>query len=394
MKEVQKNVLLWLLVSSFFFIENVCGFSISVVGDEIKQDLALNHTEYALLAASFLAAYSCMMIPAGLCLDAFLLNQVMSYAMGAFAVGCFIFAIGNSFSLLLLENWAQCSLFLEQLEVAKYTSSWLFSSLALSVGMIGGVVGKTPTLYLVEVMQLGKSGVFGVFGFVALAFGILVRYLIPAENMKREVSPFSLQTSKRIISQRNFWLIALYGSFCYSPFLAMETVWAKKLLSEMLPGIRLLVINSIESIPFLGVIIGSIILGMVSDGAPSRKGWLIISALGIAITLMMFLYVLPRNMVIISLILFFFGFFTGGFMPCFAYLLEHYPAHMSGSALGLMNCVNMIGGAVFTPVIGKTVDTLSVGTHLTYVEIYQIAFMFLPILALFASALISKVTDD
>ena len=81
-------------------------------------------------------------------------------------------------------------------------------------------------------------------------------------------------------------------------------------------------------------------------------------------------------------------------MPCFAYLLEHYPAHMSGSALGLMNCVNMIGGAVFTPVIGKTVDTLSVGTHLTYVEIYQISFMFLPILALFASALISKVTNN
>lgn len=401
MKEVQKNVLLWLLVSSFFFIENVCGFSISVVGDEIKQDLALNHTEYALLAASFLAAYSCMMIPAGLCLDAFLLNHVMSYAMSTFAVGCFIFAIGNSFSLLLmgriLMGASAAFSLLGSLKFARSTFSdhlGLFSSLALSVGMIGGVVGKTPTLYLVKVMQLGKSGVFGVFGFVALAFAVLVRYLVPAEVMKRSVSAFSLQASKRIISQRNFWLIALYGSFCYSPFLAMETVWAKKLLSEMLPGIRLLVINSIESIPFLGVIIGSIILGMVSDGASSRKGWLIISALGVAITLMMFLYVLPRNIVIISLILFFFGFFTGGFMPCFAYLLEHYPAHMSGSALGLMNCVNMMGGAVFTPVIGKAVDTLSVGTHLTYVEIYQISFMFLPILALFASALISKVTDN
>ena len=400
MKTLHKNIFLWLLISSFFFIENVCNFSFSVVGDEIQQALLLSYTDYALLAASFVAAYSFMMIPAGLCLDAFFLSHVVSYAMCVFALGCFIFAFSQALPLLMLGRIlmgasAAFSL-LGSLKFAREMFSnhlGLFSSLALSVGMIGGVFAKIPTFYLVKMLH-GKSGVFGLYGVIAVIFGLLVRVLVPRDEMAISPAPFSLSASKRILSEGNFWLIALYGSFCYSPFLAMETIWSKSFLSEMLPDTKLVVINAMESIPFFGVIIGSILLGILSDRAKSRKFGLVAAGMGIAFTLFLFFYVLPKNILAISVVLFLFGFFTGGFMPCFAYLLEHYPVHLSGSALGLMNCVNMVGGAVLTPCIGQMVDLLSESPTLSQIEIYQIAFLFLPLLALLASALISRVKDS
>jgi MFS family permease len=172
----------------------------------------------------------------------------------------------------------------------------------------------------------------------------------------------------------------------------MEMAWSERFLMSILTA-TLKQINMIDSLSFMGVVVGSIYLGFLSDRAASRRNGLMVSALGVFSSLTILIYFSIDSFWFVGTFLFLMGFFTGGFMPAFAFLVSRFSSRESASVMGLMNAVNMAGGAIITPVIGAGIDWLQVSTTLSPLEMYQNVLVILPVLALLAAFLISQVKD-
>ncbi len=391
-----KSFLLWVLISLFFFVENACNFSFTVVGPDIQKSLDLTYQQYAHLAASFISAYSFMMVPAGILLDRFSFFKVSSIALGIFSLACVIFSFAESFYVLMTARVIMgfsasfsllSSLKYSRLEFESYMG--LFSALALSMGMLGGIFARYPTYFFFN--HYGQKGLYLMWALVAAILAISLWILAP-KNRFDELKKIEVRHCLRAVKRMDFWLIALYGALAYSPFLVMEMAWSERFLKTILTA-SVDQINLIDSLSFIGVIVGSIYLGYLSDRAQSRRGGLILSALGIFFSLIGLIYFSYGDLWWAGTLLFVMGFFTGGFMPAFAYLVARFPSRESASVMGLMNAVNMTGGALITPAIGAGIDALQATGTMRPLEIYQNVLIVLPLMALLAVILIFQVRD-
>ena len=392
-----KSLLLWLLVSLFFFIENACNFSFTVVGPEIQSQLELTYQQYALLASAFIGAYSLMMIPAGVLLDRFSFFKVSARALGLFSMACLLFAMAENFYFLLIARILMgASASFSLLSSLKYSrlvfekQMGLFSAMALSMGMLGGIFARYPTYFFFN--HFGQEGLFIMWAVVAGFLAVAVWLFAPSGSFEEE-EKITLRHCLRTVKRQDFWLIALYGSLTYSPFLVMEMAWSERFLTALLTA-TLKQINMIDSLSFIGVVVGSIYLGYLSDRAKNRRNGLMLSALGVFFSLTALIYFSVDSFWFVGILLFLMGFFTGGFMPAFAFLVARFPSRESASVMGLMNAVNMAGGAIITPVIGASIDWLQVSTEMSSLEMYQNVLVLLPIMALLAAFLISQVKDQ
>jgi MFS family permease len=312
-------------------------------------------------------------------------------------MGCFIFSIGTDFHLLVIARLtmgigAAFSL-LSSLKYARENfqdQMALFSAVALSMGMLGGMFAKTPTYFLLKIVGQ-MSGVFIAYAVIAIVLAIVM--FIFMEHESADKVQFKPKEALNILTHKNFWRIALYGSLMYSPFLVMEIAWSENYLGLLLPKLSDLMINAIESLVFLGMIVGSMLLGYMSDHSRNRQDGLFYSAIAVSVVLVGLFYIIPPGQTIICILLFLFGFFTGGFMPSFAYLLQRYPMALSGTVLGMMNCINMLGATITTPVMGGALDALRANTEMDLLLCYQLVFIILPIFTLVAATLIRQVKD-
>ncbi|MDA9832100.1 MFS transporter [Gammaproteobacteria bacterium] len=392
----RRSLLLWLLISLFFFIENACHFAFTVVGPDIQNQLGLSYQQYALLASAFIGAYSVMMVPAGLILDRFSFFKVSAMALCVFSASCLLFAVAKAFYVLILARILMgasasfsllSSLKFSRLEFEKQMG--IFSALALSIGMLGGVCARYPTHFFFD--HFGQKGLFLMWALVSASLAITLWLLAPKDSWN-DSEKIRLRHCVKTIKRQDFWLIALYGSLTYSPFLVMEMAWSEPFLKSILT-VTSEQINLIDSFSFIGVIVGSISLGFLSDRAHSRRGGLMLAALGVFFSLVLLIYFAMDALWWVGILLFLTGFFTGGFMPAFAYLVVRFPAHESASVMGLMNAINMAGAAITTPLIGRWIDWLQVSTEMTSIEVYQSVLLVLPLMALLAAILISQVRD-
>ena len=108
---------------------------------------------------------------------------------------------------------------------------------------------------------------------------------------------------------------------------------------------------------------------------------------------MILLYFPPHSLAIVSILLFLFGFFSSTEIVCFAIGRENCPFHMSGSAVSFVNMLVMFGGMVFSPLVGKLLDTAwsgqvgENGVRIFSAHDYQTALMMIPLSLLVALVL-------
>ena len=298
-----KKIITWALISSFFLIENMINFSLTVIKSDLQQTLTLSEEQFAYLASAFIMSYSVFMIPAGILLDRFSMKVVVPVSIFVFTLGCFIFGISHHFYVLtfarvLMGVGAAFSL----LSSLKYARSFFsqhlafFSGLGLSFGMIGAIIAKTPIYYLYELAHHQKHYLFLMFTLIGLLLMVVLRLLLEKDGSTAQ-DKYSMRHVREVISDQGFWLIALYGALMYTPLLVLEMAWLHDFLGLLLGESTHHVINSIESAPFLGVILGSIVFGYISDRSKSRKLSLLICALLTAITLELFFLGINRSVI-------------------------------------------------------------------------------------------------
>ncbi len=349
---------------------------------------------FGVISAFYFYAYAPMQLPAGVLFDRYGPRKLMTFALMLCAFGSFFFAstdsvftasigrfligIGSAFSfigvLVLLSRWFPPQYFAILAGIAQLMSS------------VGAMFGEVPLASLIE--QVGwrqASFILAIVGFVlALLLWLFIRDYPhqPTQSLPTQRFRDEWKRLREVCRCSYTWLTGAYAFSIWTPIAVFAALWGVPYLQEKYQ-VSVVVASGMCSMIWLGIGIGSPLLGWISDRFNSRRLALSISAIfGLSATLII-LYVPYVSVSWVYAVLFMLGLGAGGQTVSFAVVKDNNPAHLVGTACGFNNLSVLLGGAIFQPLVGvilhrseslRVVHDISVYT----IGSYQKALMVMP----------------
>jgi sugar phosphate permease len=138
------------------------------------------------------------------------------------------------------------------------------------------------------------------------------------------------------------------------------------------------------AIMFCGIVVGSIVMAMIARKIKSYTKTIRTSALGVTILFAPLLYMDCDLTVSLGIVLAI-GFFTGAQVLGFACAKNNASAELSGTTIALTNCIVMLLGSLFQPILGVLLDTFwsgltaDDGVRIYDITCYRKAIMVIPV---------------
>ncbi len=350
---------------------------------------------FGVISAFYFYAYAPMQLPAGLLFDRYGPRKLMTAALLLCAFGSFFFAstdsiftasigrfligIGSAFSfigvLVLLSRWFPPHHFAILAGIAQLMSS------------VGAMFGEVPLAALINhVGWRNASFILAAVGVVlALLLWLIIRdfphqptQAIPTRKFRDE-----WHRLMEVCRQRYTWTTGAYAFCIWTPIAVFAALWGVPYLEEKYQ-VSVVMASGLCSMIWLGIGIGSPLLGWFSDRFYSRRLALGISAVfGLTATVVL-LYVPNVPLAWMYGVLFILGLGAGGQTVSFAVVKDNNPTHLVGTASGFNNLSVLLGGAIFQPLVGVILHRsdqwhLVAGVPVYNVESYQKALFIMPV---------------
>ncbi|OJY13125.1 MAG: MFS transporter [Legionella sp. 40-6] len=391
---LKTSYFIFFLAASFYLYEFILQVAPSVMAAPMMKTFGVTGEGFGFIAAFYFYAYAPTQLPAGVLYDRYGPRKLMTFAIilcalgSAFfastdsiltaCIGRFLIGIGSAFSfigvLVLLSRWFPPHYFAILAGVAQLMSS------------VGAIFGEMPLAYLIE--QVGwreASFILAAIGLVlAVFFWIYIRDY-PHQQTQKVPEHYLRQEWKRLVAvckHSHTWIIGGYAFAIWTPIAVFAALWGVPYLQEKFQ-ISTVTASGLCSLIWIGIGIGSPLLGWLSDKMCSRRIALIISAfLGLFATSIL-LYFPGLSYGWAPLVLFIFGLGAGGQTVSFAVVKENNQPELVGTASGFNNLSVLIGGALFQPLVGLILQhtgswRVVQGIHIYSVESYQIALFIMP----------------
>jgi MFS family permease len=385
------------LATTFLLYEFILQVSPSVMTGELMRDLGLLPAGLGATLAFYYYAYTPMQIPAGLLFDRFgprllLTIATLICAIGAIifgiasgpsmaAMGRFLMGIGSAFAfigaLVLTANWFPPHYFAVLTGIVQLSSC------------IGAIGGQAPLVPIIN--QFGWRNTINSLGIIGIVLALLIWLIVrdtPHQNEQPASSKsisFKQEMSRLVQAMNNkqTWWIGLYSFMVWAPMTAFVSLWIIPFLSEAY-GFNTQAASNASAIIWLGVGIGSPLLGWWSDKLQRRCLPLTVSALLGAVSLSLLIY-WPLSSLWFYINLFIVGLGATGQALAFGVVKDNNRPELTGTAIGFNNMAVVASGAIFQPLIGwllvycsKTATHMAAhGSAYTLIT-YQKAFIILP----------------
>jgi MFS family permease len=389
----------WGLAAIFYLYELMLLVSPSVMHDDLSEVFNTSAEQLGSLAAFYYYSYAFMQIPVGLLMDRYGPRILLTIASLTCTVGCFIFAsaevlwvaqlgrfvmgIGGSFAVVgclkLASLWFPVNRFA------------LLTGLMVAIGMMGGVFGQAPVAKLViwhgwrETMYLGSIA-----GAVLSVIIWWVIYDHPSGLSLKSLKPVASSSRWNFLHELwivmkipQIWVASLYAGLMFVPTTGFGQLWGVPYFSERF-HLEKDAAGFMVSMIFFGWAIGGPFYGWLSDRIGLRKLPMVVAALGTMLIMTTILFA-PVGPIAIKLLMFLLGAMSSGFILAFSIVREINLPMLTGTAIGLINTLNNLSGALAQPIVGKILDkqwdgTLLPNGHPAYsLEMYNSALLFLPI---------------
>lgn len=378
--------LVWVIAAIFYSYEFFLRISPGVMTNDLMASFNIDATVVGLLSGFYYYAYASMQIPVGILLDTFGIRRLLTSAAVLVAGGCLLFAtshalwqaelgrilmgIGSAFSFIgvlkLATNWFS----------EKYFA--MVIGLTNTLGVLGAITGQAPLANFVNTVGWRQSM------FIAAILGVVIAGLIfliirdypkhPPEGVRHDhsVAKHFWDGLWLVLKTRRAWLVAIVGGLMVAPVSAFTELWSVPFL-QLAHHLSKPTAALIASFMFIGIAVGGPVHGFISGRLGRRKPVIWCGALGALICLSAAIYLTISSVIVLSLILFLFGFFTVSMLLCFAINSETQPNWATGVAVGFTNMMVMLGGTIFQPLVGHVLDKQWQGHLLNGVRIYTLA---------------------
>ena len=293
-----------LVAALFFFYEFIQMNLFNAINDQLRSTLHLSATVLGEVSLMYFIANVVFLFPAGVIIDRFSTRKVILISMLFCIVGTVLFA-GTTSTFL-----AMCYRFLTGIgsafcfvSVVRLASRWFAPErLAMVIGVVvtlamtGGVVANTPLMLLAKAWgwrnALYLDGLLGVVLFILIL--CIVRdhpksYQATHELEQAELHQLGYLKSMRIAFFRaQNWCAALFTSLMNLPIGVLGGLWGVNYLVAN-NGFTPVAASEISSMLFVGTIVGSPLVGWISDTLGKRVMPMFVGAV-LSLTLCVVMY--------------------------------------------------------------------------------------------------------
>jgi MFS family permease len=359
--------------------------------DELMADFAVTAGAVGSLSASYFYAYAGLQLPIGFLLDRHGTRRVFVGAAALCTIGALLFASSSHLAVAHVGRvllgagsgvaWVGClKLIALWFPIERFA---LMSGMALSFGMIGAVLGQGPLAAVIA--QLGWRQTMSGTAIVAVGLALALQRL-PDDRPTGERSsapPSILRGLRVVLSSRQTWYAACYGSLMTVPMLGFATLWGVPYLTERFDVSRP-VAGAATSLLLVGWGFGAPLFGWWSSRAGQRRRLMVVGAAANLGTITAALYAPGLPFGAVATLLFLNGLGSGSMPLCFAHARSHQPIKLAATAFGFANMLVIALAAVVQPLIGVLMDlhwdgTISGGARHYGLGAYQLGLVLIPV---------------
>jgi len=392
------------LCAFFLFYKYVLQIYPSIITDQLMQEFKLTGAGLGNLAATFYYTYMIAQLVVGVLLDKYSTRWLTSAAIFSCALGAFLFSQSDTIlSACLSRGLMGIGVAFATVAYMKLAAMWFpprqyafIGGLLATAAMAGAVFGQAPLAWIISqsnwrVCLLGT----GIIGFIlAFLFALIVRDKSVSSTIKNQ--SISFKEVAEVFKNKQNWLLTFYSGLAFSPIIIFGGLWGNPFVVQAYE-VSKTEAASLVSLVFIGLGVGSPILGFISDRLGKRRQVMLVSTLISCVAITLVLYA-PIPTWLLSILLFAFGFFLGAFMLVFAIGKELNKPALTATVIAMINMSDAILDAITEPGIGKLLDLgwdgkIVNGVHYFSLSSYHLALSVLPIYLLAATATLFWVKD-
>ncbi|KGP62346.1 MFS transporter [Legionella norrlandica] len=392
--DVRTSLMPWVVcfaATMFFFYEFIQGNMFASIAANIMQDFHIEADRMAYLSSIYYLANVIFLFIAGMVLDRFSIKNTILIAMFLCVMSTFILSSSDSFYMALfcrfITGIGSAFCFLGPVRLA---SHWfppkrmaLVTGVIVTIAMTGGMLAQYPLTKLVLSVGWRQAvqdvGILGLIMLVFMLFGIKER---PPIAVKKEGKPIDVfvAAKKAYLNSQNL-RAALYTSLMNMAIAVFGAMMGTLYLEQRL-GISPDQAAMINGMLFFGAIVGSPLMGWISDKSGLRvlpmKGGVLASLL----TLLGVLY-LPVSITMMSVLFFLLGLFTSAQVISYALVAESSPPMMTATAVSVVSILTQGGYLIYQNLFSALLTNyggvrLINGVPVYLLEAYQHAAIILP----------------
>jgi MFS family permease len=404
--------IVWGLACLFYFYEWLLQVSPSVMSNELMRDFSVTSQTLGVFSGIYFYSYAVMQLPGGVLMDSFGPHRLLTLATFICALSTIAFGMTNSFFMACIARlMIGFGSAFAAVGTMKLAANWFppqrfafLTGLMVTWGMLGAIGGEAPLALLID--NYGWRHSMLIMGIIGLFLAVLIFIIAKDSPQKQDSIPTSptKREEKQLIpnlltlmNNKQLWLVAIYGGLMYMATPVFCGLWGVPFLMNKMMITKTTAANYI-SLVFVGWAIASPLWGIYSNRIGLRKPPLYIGCIGALICSSLFIFAPIESALIMELLLFFFGFFSAGFLPAFTIAKELCNKKYVATGLSFMNMMNMIGIALVQPIIGFILDKMWQGElngsiRVYPMEAYHTGLAILPLGMLIALIILPKIRE-
>ncbi|MDF1794926.1 MAG: MFS transporter [Coxiellaceae bacterium] len=352
------------VISTYFMGYGLLVFP-SSINHLLITSLHIDDVQVGMLSSAFLITYVLLQIPSGIILDIFPVKRVILIAVLGMALGCFLMASTNNYSVILISRLVMgASAAFTFIACLTYGRIYFIISLfPLIAGIsemmsgLGGVVFNT-TFSALSKLQPWHNIIMEI-GSVILLLGICIVLFTQQSHKFTYKKAYPIKTQFLLMMRRKrILLAALYTGLVYAHYMVLTNTWSITFLKMTYHSSPSTAIWT-NAMTMIGFTVGCPLIGILTRYFERMK-LLLFFTIAQAILLILTVH-FGLALSLERIILFTLGFATGSIILVFDIVKTYVPRQVYGMTSGMINMFFGGMGIIITPLVGyilqRTNDT-------------------------------------
>ena len=398
------------ILAAIYFFVYFHRTSSAVIAKELMAEFMVSAIAIGLMSSLYFYPYAVMQIPVGMLSDTLGTRKTATFFTFIAFIGATLFGLSTNFSMALVARLLMgIGVSGVYIPTLKILSRWFreheFASLTgvlLAVGNFGAISSAYPLAMMV--IFFGWRSSFLIIGAISFILAVMCWFIVrdsPASAglnpVVREIESGNVRVGegvKLVLKNRYFWPLAIWFFFEYGAIMGFQGLWGGPFLIEVY-GLDKAEAGAILMTVGIGMMIGSPVIGLLSDRIFKSRKWILTGFTLIYFTAWIPLAITTSSLSIqmLYILAFVLGFSGSVLIITFTSVKELFPLKITGIATSMVNIFPFIGGAVFQTFMGYLMDFVGKKGSIYPPEAYSLAFKFC-LLAALISILASLFTKE
>lgn len=398
----------WLIIglcASVLFYKYILNVSPSIMAHELMRQFQITGAQLGNLAAAYFYTYTIVQLFAGILLDRFGARLLTGVSILVSAAGAALFAATKNLDVAIIARGMMgFGIAFATVTYLKMTAVWFkprqmafIGGLLATAVMLGAVFGQAPLAVLMDHTSwrfvLYFCSILGVVITVLFIFFVRNEPKTPMlesmmQSAQMEPASFSWVEVKKVLKNKQNWLLTLYSGLAFSPLSAFGGLWGNSFLQTTYHFSRTEAATLMSAL-FIGLGVGSPLFGLLSDRLNNRTGVMKAGAALSLIFMGVVVYWPDLPAWALGGALFLLGCGVGAFMLGFTVGTQGNSLRLAATVVAIINTGDAVFESMTEPLLGKLLDLnwsgqIVDGARYFSSSDYHAAFFILPCYFLFA----------